>query len=247
MQVKVFDFMKRYWQITPEIKAIRRAIADGLHPPAPSAALVSLRDKLTKEEFDELGRDYLNNDIIGVADAFGDTLYVVLGAAISFGCECDPGEHEFRAAPMSPDCSLVGMGSVMDFEGRCETFNRFWEQAMEHVCEWKPGRHHRIESKLKSCVFWCISNAHTFGIDIRRVFDAIHEANMSKVWLNSDILHINPAWSVEPLGDGRQSIVRNEFGKVIKPPNWQAPDLHRILFPPVVPTSVPQSGLDMAT
>jgi len=46
-----------------------------------------LRYELIREELEELKESMENNDIIGIADALGDLMYVVHGTTISFGLQ----------------------------------------------------------------------------------------------------------------------------------------------------------------
>lgn len=52
--------------------------------------------------------------------------------------------------------------------------------------------------------------ANTFGIDLASVYDEVHKSNMDKLWENG-MIH------------------KDEGGKVIKPPNWQPPDIKTVL------------------
>lgn len=52
----------------------------GQHPPA--LVRRSMRHRLLREEFDELTDAMLDNDIVEVADAYADMIYILLGSAI---------------------------------------------------------------------------------------------------------------------------------------------------------------------
>ena len=75
-----------------DVGAFHKAIPDdlvqdrGQHPPA--LVRRSMRHRLLREEFDELTDAMLDNDIVEVADAYADMIYVLLGSAIMhFGAE----------------------------------------------------------------------------------------------------------------------------------------------------------------
>ena len=70
-------FMEKYKQ---EIKA---------KPMFPENHIVQLRYKLIKEELDELQKAFEQKDLVEVADALTDLLYVVYGAGHSFGINLD--------------------------------------------------------------------------------------------------------------------------------------------------------------
>jgi predicted HAD superfamily Cof-like phosphohydrolase len=101
-------------------------------PEFPDSDIIELRKALMKEEWFELLDAIEARDLVGVADALTDILYVVYGAG------------------------------------------------------------------------------HAFGIDLDACFEEVHESNMSK------------------LGDDGYAI-KNEFGKVMKGPNYFEPDLARLL------------------
>lgn len=70
---KVEEFMEKYGQEIPNT------------PGFPSSVTVSLRIRLIKEELDEFIEACRERDIVEVADALCDILYVAYGAALSFG------------------------------------------------------------------------------------------------------------------------------------------------------------------
>ena len=86
-EVKVF--MKTYGQ---EIKK---------RSEFPDPKIVKLRLDLIKEELDELREAIRNNDIIEVADALTDILYVTYGAGHSFGLDLDKCFAEVQRSNMS--------------------------------------------------------------------------------------------------------------------------------------------------
>lgn len=70
----------------------------GLHPGFPDDAEISLRESLLKEEV----KEYLTADnIISLADAIGDIVYVVVGTAISFGIPFDKVFEEIHRSNMT--------------------------------------------------------------------------------------------------------------------------------------------------
>jgi predicted HAD superfamily Cof-like phosphohydrolase len=59
-------------------------------PTLPSFEVKSLRYTLIEEELDELAEALDTDNIVEAADAIGDLLVVVLGAACAFGIDIDP-------------------------------------------------------------------------------------------------------------------------------------------------------------
>lgn len=60
-----------------------------------------LRIKLLKEEFDEYIDGEENNDIVEIADALGDMMYIILGTAVSYGLPLEEIFNEIHNSNMS--------------------------------------------------------------------------------------------------------------------------------------------------
>ena len=86
---KVKTFMDTYGQ---EVKNT---------PEFPDSKIVQLRIDLIQEELNELKEAINNNDIIDVADALTDILYVTYGAGHSFGVDLDSCFNEVQNSNMS--------------------------------------------------------------------------------------------------------------------------------------------------
>lgn len=86
---KVIQFMNTYNQ---EVK--RKA-------EFPDATTTHLRVDLIEEELDELKEAIANDDLVEVADALTDLLYVVYGAGAAFGINLDACFHEIHSSNMS--------------------------------------------------------------------------------------------------------------------------------------------------
>ena len=85
----VGDFMEAFGQIIePE-------------PIIPDDTIVDLRVDLIAEEFLELREAVANEDIVEIADALTDLLYVVYGAGHAFGIDLDECFLEVHASNMS--------------------------------------------------------------------------------------------------------------------------------------------------
>jgi predicted HAD superfamily Cof-like phosphohydrolase len=86
---KVGTFMKTFGQ---EVKS---------KPSFSSDKINKLRIDLIKEELDELQEAMKNNDLLEVADALTDILYVTYGAGHAFGIDLDGCFHEVQKSNMS--------------------------------------------------------------------------------------------------------------------------------------------------
>ena len=88
-----FDDVKNFMEIyRQEIKT---------KPSFPNEKIVQLRYDLIKEELDELSVAIKDKDIVEVADALTDLLYVVYGAGHSFGVDLDKCFAEVQRSNMS--------------------------------------------------------------------------------------------------------------------------------------------------
>lgn len=70
-------------------------------PCIPEKKISLLRCRLILEELEELVEAFDQNDIIEVADAIGDLLYVVLGTAVSCGINIQPIFEEIHRSNMT--------------------------------------------------------------------------------------------------------------------------------------------------
>ena len=86
---KVGTFMKTFGQ---EVKT---------KPSFSSDKINKLRIDLIKEELDELQEAMKNNDLLEVADALTDILYVTYGAGHAFGVDLDKCFDEVQSSNMS--------------------------------------------------------------------------------------------------------------------------------------------------
>ncbi len=86
---KVKTFMNTYGQDVKE------------KPDFPDSKIVKLRIDLIEEELNELKEAINNNDIVEVADALTDILYVTYGAGHSFGVDLDSCFEEVQRSNMS--------------------------------------------------------------------------------------------------------------------------------------------------
>lgn len=62
---------------------------------------MGLRESLIREELDELQVAFDHGDLVAVADAIGDLLYVVYGTAVACGLDMEPIMNEIHRSNMS--------------------------------------------------------------------------------------------------------------------------------------------------
>ena len=90
----VREFTEKFKQPIPET------------PSFPSKDVIKLRVELIREEFQELKDAIKEKDLVEVADALTDILYVVLGAGIAFGIDldkCFANIHESNMSKLGAD------------------------------------------------------------------------------------------------------------------------------------------------
>lgn len=76
-------------------------LSEGVTPQLPDPALTDLRYSLIEEELCELREAIDSRDLVAVADALGDIVYVTYGAAVSFGIKLDVVLAEIHRSNMS--------------------------------------------------------------------------------------------------------------------------------------------------
>lgn len=73
----------------------------GTTPSLPSTDERELRKKLLTEEYEELLEAEQNDDLVEIADALGDILYIVYGTAVSYGIPINDIFEEIHNSNMS--------------------------------------------------------------------------------------------------------------------------------------------------
>lgn len=87
--IRVMDFMNNFGQ---EVK---------YNPEFPDEKVQKLRISLIEEELEELKEAMEKKDVVGVADALTDILYVTYGAGAAFGIDLDKCFEEVHNSNMS--------------------------------------------------------------------------------------------------------------------------------------------------
>ena len=70
-------------------------------PTLPNQTERDLRIKLLQEEFTEYLEGERNNDMVEIADALGDMLYIIYGTCVSYGLPINEVFNEIHASNMS--------------------------------------------------------------------------------------------------------------------------------------------------
>ena len=74
-----------------EVKDFHQAFGQrvGEYPELPDRKERTLREKLLEEEFNEYMRAELNDDLVEIANALADIIYIACGTAVSYGIPLD--------------------------------------------------------------------------------------------------------------------------------------------------------------
>lgn len=166
-----------------QVAEFHRAFGHPVHdlPTAPSFALLTLRRDLVDEEHKELHAALKLQDRPGMADAYVDTAYVAHGALHTFGLPYSPVDR----------FDDISLDSAVRAFLRADTLARLHHTLLA-IC-----------AKTRAEAAMC-------GIPFDAVWDAVHAANMAKVWPDGTVHY-------------------REDGKVLKPQNWTAPDIEGVL------------------
>jgi predicted HAD superfamily Cof-like phosphohydrolase len=112
-------------------------------PEFPDSNVVDLRIRLIAEELQELCEAVEKEDIIEVADALADLLYVVYGAGHAFGIDLDECFEEVHESNMS---KLDDDGNpIYRDDGKVLKSDNFFEPDLKRVLkrpEWKENKFH---------------------------------------------------------------------------------------------------------
>lgn len=133
--------------------------------PTTRVPAAGLRYELIREEFEEFSVAEQALDIIEMADALGDILYVVHGAALVFGV----GDKLIK-----PTVSGNWSHGVNTESGRSELLSD-----LRYAIKWNDE--FALAETLSTIVEDVYELAEGLGIDLDAVVDAIHESNMSKL------------------------------------------------------------------
>jgi predicted HAD superfamily Cof-like phosphohydrolase len=89
----------------------------GIHDTAPTLQLpvdFGQRVAFMEEEIEELGQAYIDGDLVGVADALADLVYVALGTAHMMGIPFDQVFKVVHAANMQKIRGMTKRGMIYD-------------------------------------------------------------------------------------------------------------------------------------
>jgi predicted HAD superfamily Cof-like phosphohydrolase len=134
------------------VEAFHRAFGQlvGTTPAFPDDATRKLRIKLIEEEFDELVAAEAADDLVEVADALADLVYVIVGTAVSYGIPLDDVFNEVQRSNMQ---KLWPDGVHTRADGKIEKPPTWTPPSIADVLlKAKIGRCHAAFDKFRA---WC--------------------------------------------------------------------------------------------
>jgi predicted HAD superfamily Cof-like phosphohydrolase len=172
-----------------------------VEPIIPNEDVEKLRISLVQEEMTETINAMKRRDMIEVADGLADVLVVTLGTHNAYGLDS---AHDYHGkmpshAPRFPDAEKMDI-MIEGFKAHCNDFPMYL----------RSREIHEVQAACDEIVELVLDTSLFFGIDILPVFMEVHWSNKTKFGK-----------------DGRP--IKNEMGKVKKGPDYQKPDIDRVL------------------
>jgi predicted HAD superfamily Cof-like phosphohydrolase len=175
-----------------------------------------LRIELIIEEAEELATANKEDDIIEVADALADLLYVTYGAAIAHGFHPDEEliPNQSPAATVRSELERLGLelpeSPTLDISLRSKVVNEIVQYAKKYRTASESGDLGQLQKAIVSLIVKTYGASFLFGIDVDAVLEEVQRSNMSK------------------LGEDGKPVYR-EDGKVLKGPGFFVPDVAKVL------------------
>lgn len=161
-----------------------------------------LRFDLIAEEINEFDEAFKNSDLLEMADALGDIIYVTYGAALTFGIDLDEPSYTVSDSFIGQAHSTLNL-LLSDFGSSL-------------VVELRKGLDandvYDVEVILGTILSSAIGAADVLGIPLDEIVTAIHRSNLTKL-------------------DADGKPIYREDGKVLKGPNYVTPteDIRKLL------------------
>lgn len=176
-----------------------------------------------KSELDELELARQNGDGLGIIDAYIDIAYFSMAELAKYN------QHNLHALLSKIAEMQKGMGGIS------MPLHYILGTAISYINESYSEKEH-LQTILINFAHSAMRAASILS-DCQKAYETVHMANMAKcVFGHSEaaktIKHLEKKYSKVvsyPISDGRTAFVCGETGKLLKPYNWQAPDLQHCL------------------
>ena len=219
--------------------------------------LVKLRYDLIDEEYKELKLAVENRDFKEVIDALADILYVVYGAASSFGYDLDAVFKQHYSKNKSDKTNFESIRTMVFPLNvpKTEFKNNWWDLSEvvdsvivigKYLEVLKTSVSNKSFNDFKMMTYKLLVETYSMAIimdiDIQRAFDIVHDSNMSKVCLTeeeaqqtvahykaNDTRYDTPSYRLSY--DNKRYVVYNQStGKILKNINYVAADFTDLLL-----------------
>ena len=227
------------------VSEFNRVLGPGVpaRPTVPSTAQQQLRmDLIDEEAVTELGVAMFQEDVVKVADALGDSLVVIYGAANDWGVVCDGVQQDTWATrpTLSPPSHAVQTA-------RLETIHHLAITRLQAAMDLNSPDH--VARAVNEAVAAVYAAGDEWGIRLDPVLREIHRSNMSKLCRSEE--EAQYAVTRYAAGEGYQGqvapiptayrpchdpqfagcfvVYHADSGKTLKGPRYEVPQLETVL------------------
>ena len=174
-----------------------------INAPDSGPEVAVLRCRLIHEEFAETFAALHEQNVVEAADGLADLLYVVYGAAVSYGTQC----HDSFEEPLGQSAKSFDRVDVL-------RFGRMIVPRIQRACvaiDCSPAD--RKDALYDLAQALCGIGARTWGFPMRELFNEVHRSNMTKTFAGAK----NTTGGKYPAG------------AKAKGPTYSAPDISGVL------------------
>lgn len=202
---------------------------------------VFFRISLMKEELKKLMDARDNNNLIEMADALCDLLYVTYGTAHSLGIDIIKVLSELKLSIETPDDlavkvnrNIIQENPDMIHNGICDVSNML----EQFILESKRNNFGVMKTFLAFLIYSIYSYGHKIGFNMDRMFREVHSSNMTKVCSNiEDVEETIKRYKEEGRYDEPSFRVKNNYyviydaktSKILKNYKWVKPDIEQYM------------------
>lgn len=185
------------------------------HDPNMDVPEFAMRQVLIDEEFDELMIARSQDDFVEVVDALADMIYVIYGAGLTFGVNLDDVmNHGVVAETADYDLSLPSPQESIYSRRDYPTLESAWgwiETAHQAVKDAHGNRDvKRYAEALVVLIDAIYVLSYLLEVNLDHILEEVQASNMSKL-------------------DADGNPIYREDGKILKGPNFFAPDIAKVL------------------
>lgn len=150
--------------------------------------LVPFRIELMREELKEYKEALASNNLVEMADALGDLIYVTYGAGQCLGMNLDKTLSELQLSIDTPDNELkVNHNIINECKDMILDGLKEIEDILEQFCiAYNYHDFKKMEGYLARLLYATYTNGHLLNFNMDLMFREIHASNMTKVCDNKE-------------------------------------------------------------